>query len=136
MTNRQNYSIFPTHSDWSWDPESGSNPNYITPLWLSQNIFCHCKDACYISERLYTEAKGSFVFIEFNILIFILICRQKRTYLNPGPTPALQPAPQPQPAPRRRKKPPNLWVMTWILQRQEKGCYNSFPADLIHTDIQ
>ena len=41
-------------------------------------------------------------FIEFNILFFIMICRQRRTHLKPGPAPAIQPAPQPQPAPRKR----------------------------------
>ena len=33
------------------------------------------------------------VFIEFNILICILIGRQKRTHLNPTPPPATAPAP-------------------------------------------
>ena len=76
-------------------------------------------------------------FIEFTISIFIIICRQKRPHLNPGPSHAQQPPPQPQPqpAPRRRRKPPNPWVMPLILQRQEKGCYSNLLADLIHTDI-
>ena len=74
------------------------------------------------------------VFIEFNILICILMGRQRRTHLNPAPSPALQPPPQPQtqPAPRRRRKPPNPWVMPWILQRQDKGCYSNLLVDLIH----
>ena len=77
------------------------------------------------------------VFIEFNILICILIGTQKRTHLNQASSPVLQPPPQPQPqaTPRRRRKPPNPWVMFWILQRQEKGCYSNLLADLIHTDI-
>ena len=76
------------------------------------------------------------VCIEFNILICILMERQ-RTRLNPVPSPAIQPPAQPQPqlAPRRRRKPQNPWVMPWILQRQEKGCYSNLLADLIHTDI-
>ena len=47
------------------------------------------------------------VFIEFNILMFILMERQRRTHLKPAPSPALQPPPQPQPqpTPRRRRKP-------------------------------
>ena len=52
-------------------------------------------------ERLYAEYKGTLFFIEFNILIFIMINRQKSIHLNPRPAPALQPAP----------KPPNPWVM-------------------------
>ena len=66
-----------------------------------------------------------------------MICQQRRTHLNPGPAPAIQPAPQPQTqlARRRRRKSPNLWVMPWFFQRQEKGCYSNLLADLIHTDI-
>ena len=77
------------------------------------------------------------VFIEFNILIYILTGRQRRTHLNPAPSPAILPPaqPHPQPAPRRRRKPLNPWVMPWIIQRQEKGCYSNLLADLIHTDI-
>ena len=61
------------------------------------------------------------VFIEFHILICIMIRRQRRTHLNPAPPPALQP--------------PNPWVMPWILKKQEKGCYSNLLAELIHTDI-
>ena len=55
------------------------NQNYINPLWQSQIVICHCKDASYTSESLSTEAKGTFVFIEFNILIFFMISRKKDT---------------------------------------------------------
>ena len=64
-----------------------------------------------------------------------MICRQKRTHLNPGPAPAIQPSPQPPPPPRRRKQPPIPWVVPLILQRQEKGCYSKLLTDLIYTDI-
>ena len=76
-------------------------------------------------------------FLQYNILIFIMIDRQKRNQLNPGPPPALQPAPQPQPqpVPRRKRKPPNPWVMPWIFQREEKGYHRTLLADLIQTDI-
>ena len=73
------------------------------------------------------------VFIEFNILICILMERQRRAHLNRPPSPAIQP--QPQPAHRRRRKTQNHWVLPWILQRQEKGYYSNLLADLIHTDI-
>ena len=53
---------------------------------------------------------------------------------NPGPAqPA--PTPQPQPPPQRRRKPQNLWVMPWILQREESGCYRTLLDELITTDI-
>ena len=69
--------------------------------------------------------------ILFNILICVMICRQKRTHLNPGPVPTLQPPSQP----KEKTKATKPWVMPWILQRQEKGCYSSVLPDLIHTDI-
>ena len=77
------------------------------------------------------------VFIEFNILICILMGRQRRTPLNPAPLPAIQPPAQsqPQPAPRRRRKPPNPWVMPWICQRQENGWCRNLLTDLRHTNI-
>ena len=75
---------------------------------------------------------GYLVFIEFNILICILMEIQRRTHLNPAPSPAIQPPaqPQPQPAPKRRRKPQNFWVMLWIRQNQEKGCYSNLLEDL------
>ena len=79
----------------------------------------------------------SFVFIEFNILIFIVIYRQKRKNLNPGPAPAIQLAPHSEPPPPiiRRRKPQNSWVIPWILQREERGYFITLPAHLIQTDI-
>ena len=68
-------------------------------------------------------------FIKFNILTFIIICRQKKTHLNPGSPPALQPAPLPQPPPSRKRKPPNPWVMPWILQSEERGCYRTLGTE-------
>ena len=65
--------------------------------------------------------------------------RQRSTYLNPAfePSYALQPPPQPQTKPaHRRRKPPNPWVIPWILQEQEKGFYSNLLANLIHTDTQ
>ena len=43
------------------------------------------------------------VFIEFNILIFILMERQ-RAHWNPAPSPAIQPPAQPKPQPSPQKK--------------------------------
>ena len=57
------------------------------------------------------------------------------TYLNPGSPPAIQSAPQQQPSqpPRRRRKPPNCWVMPWILRRPKSDVTST--SDLINTDI-
>ena len=62
------------------------------------------------------------------MLLFIMISRHRRKQ-NPAP---LQPAPPP-PPPRRR--PQNSWVMPWILQREERGCYRTLLDELITTDI-
>ena len=113
-------------------------PNYINPFWLTKNHLSLQKYIPASHHRDFTHhLRVILVFIEFNILICILMDRQKRTHLNPAPPPVIQPQvqPQPQSAPRRRRKPENSWVMPWILQRQEKGCYSNLLADLIHTDM-
>ena len=51
--------------------------------------------------------------------------------MNPGPAPS----PQPQPPIRCRRKPLNSWVITWIFQREESGCYRALLANLIQTNI-
>ena len=58
-----------------------------------------------------------------------MISRHRRQQ-NPAPA---QPAPLP--PPRRRRKPQNLWIMPWILQREERGCYRTLLDKLITTDI-
>ena len=77
-------------------------------------------------------------FIEFNILILLKICRQKRTHLNPGPSLSLHPAPspQPQPPPRRKRMSSDSRVMPWILQREERRCNRTLQVDLIQTVSQ
>ena len=67
------------------------------------------------------------------MLLFFMISRQRRQQ-NPAPA---QPAPptQPQPRPRRSRKPQNPWVMPWILQTEERGCYRTLLDKLITTDI-
>ena len=62
----------------------------------------------YTRDTLYGSL-GYCCFIEFNILIFIMICRQKRKILNEGRGPSLQPAPsQAKPPPRIIRKPKTM----------------------------
>ena len=81
-------------------------------------------------EQLIDHLRGFFlVFIEFNFLLY-LICSRHRRQQNPA---SLSPPP---PAPRRRRrKPQNPWVLPWILQREERGCYRTLLDELITTDI-
>ena len=55
-----------------------------------------------------------------------------RRQQNPAPAQPVSPSPPP---PRRRRKPQNPWVMPWILQREERGCYRTLLDELITTDI-
>ena len=72
--------------------------------------------------------------LELNMLLFFMISRLRRQQ-NPAPAQP-EPPPQPQPPPcRRRRKPQNPWVMPWILQREERGCYRTLLDELITTDI-
>ena len=64
------------------------------------------------------------------MLLFFIISRHRR---QQNPVPA-QPEPPPQPR-RRRRKPQNPWVMPWILQREERGCYRTLLDELITIDI-
>ena len=50
-----------------------------------------------------------------------MICRQKRTHLNPGSALAIQPVLSTQQTrpPSRRRKPTNPWVMNWIREKKE-----------------
>ena len=57
---------------------------------------------------------------------------RRRGQQNPAPAQTASPSPPP---PRRRRKPQNPWVMPWILQREERGCYRTLLDELITTDI-
>ena len=70
-------------------------------------------------------------FIELNLFLYVVIPTHKRQQ-NPAPA---QPA-SPSPTSRRRsRKPQNPWVLPWILQREERGCYRAILDELITTDI-
>ena len=60
-----------------------------------------------------------------------MIFSRHRRQQNPAPAQQASPSP---PAPRRRK-PQNPWVLPWILQREERGCYRTLLDELITTDI-
>ena len=61
-----------------------------------------------------------------------MIFSRHRRQQNPAPA---QPAsPSPPPPPRRRKS-QNPWVMPWILQREERGCYRTLLDEIITTNI-
>ena len=82
-------------------------------------------------EQLLDHLRVLFIFIELNMLLYIMISRHRG---QQNPTPA-QPASAPPPPPRRRRKPQNPWVMPWMLQREERGCYRTLLDELINADI-
>ena len=82
-------------------------------------------------EQLIDHLRVLLLFIELNILLYMIISRHRRQQ-NPAPA---QPASPPHPPPRRRRKPQNPWIMPWILQREERGCYRTLLDELITTDI-
>ena len=82
-------------------------------------------------EQLLHHLRVLLFFIEFNILLYTIISRQRR---QQNPAPAQPASPSPPPTPRRRK-PQNPWVMPWILQRDKRGCYRTLLDKLITTDI-
>ena len=99
LTNRQDMSVFLTGliKSWSQDPQLELSQHYRNSLWLPLAAK-HNRDSIH-------QLKVLLVFIEFNIVICILMGRQRRMHLNPAASPSLQtPQPPPQPAPRRRRK--------------------------------
>ena len=81
-------------------------------------------------EQLLDHLRVLLFFNELNMLLYIMISRHRRQQ-NPVPAQIAPPPPQP----RRRRKPQNPWVMPWILQRKERGCYRTLLDKLITTDI-
>ena len=84
-------------------------------------------------EQLIDHLRIFLVFIEFNFLLYLIFSRHRRQQ-NPAPAQPASPS-SPPPAPRRRRKPQNPWVLPWILQREERGCYRTLLDELITTDI-
>ena len=72
-----------------------------------------------------------FFFIELNLFLYVVISTHRRPQ-NPAPAQPASPSSLP---PRRRRKPQNPWVLPWILQREERGCYRILLDELITTDI-
>ena len=100
-------------------------------------VMCHSFDTSKMTgthqEQLIDHLRVLLFFIELNILLYMIISRHRRQQNSAPAQPAsLSPPP---PAPRRRRKPQNPWVMPWILQREETGCYRTLLDELITTDI-
>ena len=79
-------------------------------------------------EQLIDHLRVLLFFIELNLFLYVVITTHRR---QPNPAPA-QPA-SPSPPPPRRRKPQNTWVLSWIIQREEKGCYRTLLDELITT---
>ena len=69
--------------------------------------------------------------LRVNFLLYMIFSRHRRQQ-NPA---LAQPASPSPPPPRRRREPQNPWVLPWILQREERGCYRTLLDKLITTDI-
>ena len=82
-------------------------------------------------EQLIDHLRVLLFFIELNLYLYVVISTHRRQQ-NPAPA---QPASTSTPPPRRRRKPQNPWVLPWILQREERGCYRTLLDELITTDM-
>ena len=81
-------------------------------------------------EQLIDRLRLLLFFIEVNLFLYVVISTHRRQQ-NPAPAQPASPSPPP---PRRRRKPQNPWVLPWILQREERGCYRTLLDELITTD--
>ena len=136
-TNRQAWSMFPTLHDRT-DCFCGSGSRigiHITLYKPPSPVICHSFHTSKMTgthqEQLIDHLKVFCFFIQFNFLLCLIFSRH-RGQQNPAPA---QPASPPPPPLRRRRNPQNPWVLPWILQREERGCYRTLLDELITTDI-
>ena len=118
-----------------WYVKSGSRIGiHITLYKPPSPVMCHSfhtsKMTATYQEQLLDPLRILLFFIELNMLLYIMISKHRRQQ-NPAPAQPTSPSPPP---PRRRRKPQNPWVMPWILQREERGCYRAL-LELITIDI-
>ena len=118
------------------NPESGSISHYITVYKPPSPVMCHLFHTSKMTgthqEQLIDHLRVLLFFIELNLLFFVVITTHRR---KPNPAPSQPASPSP-PPPRRRRKLQNPWVLPWILQREERGCYSwTLLDELITTDI-
>ena len=77
-------------------------------------------------RQLQQQLRAFLVFIQLQIIMCFQFLRRPQQ----PPPPAAPPAPIQRP--RRRH---NMWLRPWLLQREERGAYQNFMADLYATDI-
>ena len=79
-------------------------------------------------RHLQQQLRAFSVSIQLQIMMYLLFLRrpqQPPQATTPPPPPAIQ-------RPRRRH---NMWVRSWLLQREERGAYHNIMAELYATDI-
>ena len=103
---------------------------YKPPSPVMCHSFTHLMTGTH-QEHLLDHLRVLLFFIELNILLYTIISRNRRQQ-NPAPAQPASPSPPPPP---RRRKPQKPWVMPWILQREERGCYKTLLDELITTYI-
>ena len=84
---------------------------------------CRVRDVICTASRRSTTTSVKFLYV---------VISSHRRQQKPAPAQPASPSPPP---PRRRRKPQNPWVLPWILQREERGCYRTLLDELITTDI-
>ena len=112
----------------------GSISHYITVYKSPSPVMCHSfytsKMTGTHQEQLIDSLRALLFFIELKLFLYVVITTHRR---QPNPASAQPASPSP-PPPRRRRKPQNPWVLPWILQREERGCYRTLLNELITSD--
>ena len=106
---------------------------HITLYKPPSPVMCHSFHTSKITgthqEQVIDHLMVLLFFIELNLFLYVVISTHRRQH-NPAPAQPASPSP-----PIRRRKPQNPWVLPWILQRGERGCYRTLLDELITTDI-
>ena len=103
---------------------------HITLYKPPSPVICHSFHISKMTGTHQEQLIDHLVFIEFDFLLYLIFSRHRR---QQNPAPAQPPSPSPPPPPPRKRR--NPWVLPWILQREERGCYRTLLGELITTDI-
>ena len=78
-------------------------------------------------RQLQQQLRAFLVFTQLQIIMYLLFLRRPQ---QPPPAP-----PPPPPATQRSRRRHNMWVRSWLLQREERGAYHNIMVELYATDI-
>ena len=78
-------------------------------------------------RQLQQQVRAFLVFIQVHMMMYLLFLRRPQ---QPPPAPPAAAPPPPPPARQRPRRRHNMWVRSWLLQREKRGAYHNIMAEL------